>query len=784
MTPAPALLAGLGLLFGPVQGDPLFWRLVLDDTTTKQWHLCNLKFFIDDACSRAPAARMEARISSAAAVQSAGLPLDVVWTEWASKCAGETCLAQEAWLGVRFSDPVVVQCVLYEECDNSASAPAPSPTPPTEAPPSPPSATTTGPSTTNPFSALFEEGLGGDNGGRGLDGDGGSGGSRRRPGGGGGGGGGGGRRLSTAQIDKMVLERSADGLSWTAVAQWDYPVPGAHISLLEAKLRPSHAIPVAVSWSPSNDGCVACGAAGNGIKVQETLQLSFSEKIYFGDGEIQIKRGGGLGTQTLLAVSNPDWFQVNDKKLVITPQVALGTSSSCVEIEIGAGAVMDADGFDYAGSRYATCILDLEPPELTSSDPPNQAPGVELMPKLQLAFNEGVRIRDDAPSAKLAARTSPVGGGLMPASQIIDLVDGLTVDVVIWNPSSGAMAIELYPNSQLEPQCGYELTVLAGTIEDLSGNVWPGGSIFFTTRCSSYGCYSDTTARPTQNLGETDAEGQPTSIAVYLGVVAALTIACAFGIGAFQLYVRRRLFGSSNKVAPTDENEQIIYNAHRMTESGTTPTAKVHVVAGGSATGGGPVLHRATTAKVPEAQWFQGPKTQGPQGRGTMPPQHFHKSREAEDVTRERPSTDAGFQRPHSKTDDDVGRTKSSNAMPRPGKDRQQAPGSSPKSPNSNSSKERQGAPKGSSAGGSSGSASSPKKKEPKELSDNPEVAAHLKALNDELEKTRKEDISSRKKTFKFACLKWHPDKNADNLEVATEVFQWLQTQRDWYLKE
>ncbi|CAK9099927.1 unnamed protein product [Durusdinium trenchii] len=36
----------------------------------------------------------------------------------------------------------------------------------------------------------------------------------------------------------------------------------------------------------------------------------------------------------------------------------------------------------------------------------------------------------------------------------------------------------------------------------------------------------------------------------------------------------------------------------------------------------------------------------------------------------------------------------------------------------------------------------------------------------------------------RFSCLKWHPDKNADNLEVATEVFQWLQSQRDWYLKE
>lgn len=56
--------------------------------------------------------------------------------------------------------------------------------------------------------------------------------------------------------------------------------------------------------------------------------------------------------------------------------------------------------------------------------------------------------------------------------------------------------------------------------------------------------------------------------------------------------------------------------------------------------------------------------------------------------------------------------------------------------------------------------------------------------VNAQLEQTRKEDIASRKKTFKFLVLKWHPDKNGDNAELATQIFQFLQTQKDWYLKE
>lgn len=54
-----------------------------------------------------------------------------------------------------------------------------------------------------------------------------------------------------------------------------------------------------------------------------------------------------------------------------------------------------------------------------------------------------------------------------------------------------------------------------------------------------------------------------------------------------------------------------------------------------------------------------------------------------------------------------------------------------------------------------------------------------------ELQSTAAEDVALRKRTFKGLCARWHPDKNAEgDVELATEVFQYLQAQKAWYLLE
>lgn len=61
--------------------------------------------------------------------------------------------------------------------------------------------------------------------------------------------------------------------------------------------------------------------------------------------------------------------------------------------------------------------------------------------------------------------------------------------------------------------------------------------------------------------------------------------------------------------------------------------------------------------------------------------------------------------------------------------------------------------------------------------------AAVSKKIGDWMSQYRTYNFEARKKAMRHLSLMWHPDKNADNLEMAKEVFQFLQNKKDWFLK-
>lgn len=62
-------------------------------------------------------------------------------------------------------------------------------------------------------------------------------------------------------------------------------------------------------------------------------------------------------------------------------------------------------------------------------------------------------------------------------------------------------------------------------------------------------------------------------------------------------------------------------------------------------------------------------------------------------------------------------------------------------------------------------------------------VAEANAGVFEQLQHTASDDIALRKKQFKTLCARWHPDKNLPgNVEFTTEVFQYLQAQKTWYL--
>lgn len=64
------------------------------------------------------------------------------------------------------------------------------------------------------------------------------------------------------------------------------------------------------------------------------------------------------------------------------------------------------------------------------------------------------------------------------------------------------------------------------------------------------------------------------------------------------------------------------------------------------------------------------------------------------------------------------------------------------------------------------------------EATDPNELADQLNQMKTSL------DATERKKVFAKLCLRWHPDKNSDNVQHATAMFQMLQEKKDWFLKE
>lgn len=62
-------------------------------------------------------------------------------------------------------------------------------------------------------------------------------------------------------------------------------------------------------------------------------------------------------------------------------------------------------------------------------------------------------------------------------------------------------------------------------------------------------------------------------------------------------------------------------------------------------------------------------------------------------------------------------------------------------------------------------------------------VARANAGVREELQTTSADSVALRRKTFKGLCARWHPDKNSSgDAELSKEVFQYLQSQKEWYL--
>jgi len=790
--------------FEPVAGS-MYWRLLCNSTTTEEWHLCDVGFYTDTACKRPPPASFAGLLHSETRTGSVGVTPDHFLYDWASNCS--TCEAGEAYVGVIFDRAAVVQCARYSECvttstatsstattstrtfTGSTAAPSPSPSPT----PLPSGPTTT----TNPFLGL-----------------------------------GGSRRLGARSCHTVLLQRSDTSVGWSNVGEWQAPELDTDLSLTNSVSRPLYSPPSLTAWSPSSQSCGFCGV--HGLQVREQVQAKFSAPIFPGSGSITFEKGG-LGSQAV-PITDTSWFFFDGSKMTITPQSDLGASGGCTKVTFVSCPIVTADGYCYNNPvGYTFCIADLRAPVLQTTDPSDGGVAASLRMQMRLAFDEEVSI---APSASKGKLTLLQSSQAWPEFTNIDM-NGGQVAVYTWNAVTGAQEVEITVDAALPSESVFRLEVPGGVVVDRAGNAWGGNSLVFTTPCGPAGCVTKTrttTADPT--VAAAQEESQP--VALYLGITVAVLCCGGCALYAWRLYVKS-LFGTgdgedgpgrsyaSTKVAPAPSVEGVSYAARTQQYSGGQQGGGWGGAAGAARADSEANQQRGaygTSAATPpvaggglrHAAWGDAEDIAPPASAGASPGFRHQRSKEAEDIpshsqrfagAEPAPSgrgrghfTEESFSaggwvkqvdpatgRPfwmHYKTretrwDPPPKSTGATVGAPPRGKQQKAPAAELPRAAQEQPRQEARQEPP-------------PKKKaqtsQPLVIDtsslEEAEEAARVKAeISDQLQKTMHEDIASRKKTFKFLCLKWHPDKHKDgNVELATSVFQFVQTQKDWYLKE
>merc|ERR1712187_403018 len=69
------------------------------------------------------------------------------------------------------------------------------------------------------------------------------------------------------------------------------------------------------------------------------------------------------------------------------------------------------------------------------------------------------------------------------------------------------------------------------------------------------------------------------------------------------------------------------------------------------------------------------------------------------------------------------------------------------------------------------------------EWPNDPRARRVVEVIFKDMSNSRRAPQDDRQKAYRAACLSWHPDKNPKHEKLATEVFQFLQSLKNWYFE-
>lgn len=752
--------ACIGAVYGA--GSPNWWRLICDGHTVSEWHLCDVRFYHDRGCSQPPSAGLVAHYASEARVQDVDSGAPTLFNEWASACT--SCQPQEPYLGAKYFEPLVVQCVYFSECipwtGNSSSC----------------------------WTLHLESGEG----------------------------------------------PSFSNVAWSFVAGWNNPGPEDALSLNTAAARASVSSQSVVGMSPPASHCGACGTTG--IQPQGQLRLTFGLPIFSGAASVEIQREG-LAT-LYIEPSNTGWFQISGVNLTITPPEALANSGGCVTIDLDGLTFIDSDGYGPGyGQRFSWCVVDFINPEMHSMDivhaASSSAVPLDPIPTFDLSFTELIQISGSDTVVRLQPQVSTSPSAV--ASSVTVSLTGSNARLTTWD-TYGSKSLLRVKVPDLVAYTTYSFSIGPDAVVDRAGNPWSGASFIFTTLESAGIPTTSTAGEP--ELSEDTAGYDSSELTVVLAIVFALVLAALVcGCLSVLFFMKRRI---AQKAALEAQHNFVAYRADNVgyqaapkpfarepslysynTSNGTAPPPAGQRLSGqpdagspfnaaassrssaSTAKDGSPhpahdLKHGATNSGASSADeyWVRhvdgkgvpywcNYKTMETSWRPPVRTEAAHKP----GASGGRPTAPSGPSRPQAAPPGEPPPAGSTFSHKAPPKATFASGGNGAGSANTGptSTRTNAGHPSTSKASGGQQAPNSPGKV-PGQVDvdddDSPEVKRLKKETMDQLRGSMDEDLVARKKAFKVLCLKWHPDKNQHNQEVATAMFQFIQKQKAWYTKE
>lgn len=721
--------------------------------------MCNVGFFADLDCETPPSPRLSGLLASPSDKSFVGSKADRVYLHWASACSSGC----EDYVGVTFSDPVSIRCVRAERCgDDDQDA--------TNNPPSSGGNNDKGDSSggdTNDFLEAAHDMLNPHFNFSELEGG-------MMP-----------RRLQDQICDEVVLQRSDSGtVDWTLVAAWKNPMHGASFSLKNASERAQTDPPKIDSMSLAQQSCVQCGVKG--VKPSDPVTIRFTENVFPGTGKITFQSiSGGVDHEAL----DRSRVNFNGKTVIIRPRQAIGPSGKCAEMKIKDCPIVDADGECYVQKEdYNFCIRDYQPPRLKGTRPYNHGVGT-LKLDVKWMFDEPVSLDQSASPLKVTVLETANASfpKVFPVHWTSD-----QYSTSVWEPSTGAVQVEILLKQELPPESAFRLEFPGGAVIDRNGNPWPGSSIWIYTPCrppEDGGCLTVSSTSTTQAAPKNEEDQAP--VFVYIAIAFSGIVLGAGTLWLWRRYLRRRLHGQVEDY-PGDTGKTIAGHRPRPPDLDRYSYAQS---LGGKAKNS----HHSgwdNASGIPTTK-------NGTRGSGSNTDEQF----------RPHPNTNTERRFSNGHTDEsmssggwvknidvDSGKTfwqhyKTKDIRWEP--PRSKFDGGAAHFAGGARARQQEAPPRAERMAGEK-SSPPPGREQPQQPTAQtvPEVKQVLtesekktKKLTDdifeEMRKTHSEDLASRKKTFKLLILKWHPDKNQDcDSEVATQVFQFLQEQKDWYLRE